>query len=104
VKKETLIPELDTHDFQGGASRAAFSVRLPGLWGVSCGRSTRKAFLRFRCRVGHALTAKSLRSEQRHAVETALWEALRALEESASLYRKMAGRARGASHELPAQL
>jgi two-component system chemotaxis response regulator CheB len=61
-------------------------------------------FLRFRCRVGHALTAKYLGAEQRQAVETALWEALRALEESASLYRRMAGRAATSRHSLPAQL
>jgi two-component system, chemotaxis family, protein-glutamate methylesterase/glutaminase len=69
------------------------------LWEIE-----QEGFLRFRCRVGHALTAKSLGAEQRHAVETALWEALRALEESASLYRRMAGRATGSGHPLPAQL
>ena len=49
-------------------------------------------FLRFRCRVGHAFTARHLNAEQRHAIETALWSALRALEESAALYHRMADR------------
>jgi two-component system chemotaxis response regulator CheB len=55
-------------------------------------------FLRFRCRVGHAFTARHLGAEQRHAIETALWAALRALEESASLYSRMAERASDSLH------
>ncbi|MGE5112374.1 MAG: chemotaxis protein CheB [Acidobacteriaceae bacterium] len=55
--------------------------------------------LRFRCRVGHAYTARHLRAEQRHAIEAALWAALRALEESASLYRRMALRARNSNQD-----
>lgn len=60
-------------------------------------------FLRFRCRVGHAFTVRHLGAEQRHAVETALWSALRALEESASLYKRMADRAVRAEHPHAAQ-
>ncbi|HEX8925439.1 MAG TPA: chemotaxis protein CheB [Terriglobales bacterium] len=52
----------------------------------------------FRCRVGHAYTARHLKVEQRQAVEAALWSALRALEESVSLYRRMADRARSSNH------
>jgi two-component system chemotaxis response regulator CheB len=54
--------------------------------------------------VGHAYTPQHLGLQQRQAVETALWEALRALEESASLYRRMAGRAKTSHHEIPALL
>ncbi len=64
------------------------------LWEVD-----QSGLLRFRCRVGHAYTARHLRAEQRHAVEAALWAALRALEESASLYRRMADRARYNRHD-----
>ena len=59
------------------------------LWEIE-----QKGLLRFRCCVGHAYTADHLRAEQRFVVETALWAALRALEESASLSRRLADRAR----------
>jgi two-component system, chemotaxis family, protein-glutamate methylesterase/glutaminase len=54
-------------------------------------------FLHFRCGVGHAFTPGHLDAQQRGALEGALWSALRALEESASLYRRMAYRALDAS-------
>jgi two-component system chemotaxis response regulator CheB len=49
---------------------------------------------RFRCRVGHAYSAESLVAEQDDAVEDALWAAMRALEEQATLARRMAERFR----------
>jgi len=45
--------------------------------------------LRFRCRVGHALTAQTLLSAQSDNVETAMWSALRALEEKVELFRRL---------------
>jgi two-component system, chemotaxis family, protein-glutamate methylesterase/glutaminase len=54
----------------------------------------------FRCRVGHAFGLESFLASQNGRVETALWTALRSLEERATLTRRLAERlrARGTSH------
>jgi two-component system, chemotaxis family, protein-glutamate methylesterase/glutaminase len=56
-------------------------------------------FLRFRCHVGHAFTAESLQADHSESLEEALYAALRALEESASLARRLAERAERFNHE-----
>ncbi|MBN8229579.1 chemotaxis protein CheB [Corallococcus macrosporus] len=57
-----------------------------------------EGLLRFRCRTGHAYTGEALAGSQQHHLDAALWAALRALEESASLSRRMAARARERNH------
>jgi two-component system chemotaxis response regulator CheB len=48
----------------------------------------------YRCRVGHRFTREALDNEQELVIEDALWTALRALEEQASLMARVAHRAR----------
>jgi two-component system chemotaxis response regulator CheB len=54
--------------------------------------------VRFRCRVGHAYSVETLLSEQATSMEAALWTALQALEERASLSRGMAERMERRGH------
>lgn len=58
--------------------------------------------LRFRCRIGHAYSLESLLAKQSDALEDALWFALRALEEKASLSKRMAKRMRDRNQDLAA--
>ena len=58
---------------------------------------------RFRCRIGHAYSPESLAAQQDSALETALWVALRALEEKASLGVDLGRRARDRGHLLTGQ-
>lgn len=53
------------------------------------------AFEHFRCHVGHAFSMESLVREQSESLERALWAAVRALEESSGLSRRLALRERG---------
>lgn len=46
--------------------------------------------VRFRCRVGHSYGIRSLVKELSQSSETALWAAMRALEEKAALHRRVA--------------
>jgi two-component system, chemotaxis family, protein-glutamate methylesterase/glutaminase len=59
--------------------------------------------LRFRCHVGHAFSAGSLVAEQTDSLETALWSAVRALEEKVALSRRMAERSRQRSFHKAAE-
>lgn len=58
------------------------------LWEISDGRP-----VRFRCRVGHSYDEPTLVDHKDVALEAALWTAVTALEENASLARQVAGRA-----------
>jgi two-component system chemotaxis response regulator CheB len=59
-------------------------------------------FPRFRCRVGHAWSPASLVAKQSAAFETALWVALRTLEEKSALTHQLSERASGQGHRLSA--
>jgi two-component system chemotaxis response regulator CheB len=67
------------------------------LWGHGSGRQ-----LHYQCRTGHAYSPQSLFAKQREAVEEALWGALAALEERASLADRIGERARESGRFLAA--
>jgi two-component system, chemotaxis family, protein-glutamate methylesterase/glutaminase len=58
---------------------------------------------RFECSVGHVFSIESLSTAQAEALETALWAAVRALEDRAAMLRRLSDRARRGSHMRSAQ-
>jgi two-component system chemotaxis response regulator CheB len=93
-RREVRMAEFDMSEIERD-----LHVGKPSVFGCpECGgvlwEIDQEGLLRYRCRVGHAYTADNLEAEQRFNIETALWAALRALEESAALYRKLANQGR----------
>jgi len=86
-------PEPDQPD---SASAEAQRGEPSGFTCPECGGSlweqTEGDFLRFRCRVGHAYSTESLLTDQKEALEGALWGAVVALEERADLVRRLSRR------------
>jgi two-component system chemotaxis response regulator CheB len=93
MEMEARVAELDDGVLHGDDRPGSPSVySCPScagtLWEIDEGD-----LMRFRCRVGHAWSSESLLAEKRDSLEAALWAAMRALEESASLSRRMGERA-----------
>ena len=94
--------ELGPQELQAAAQRGKVSaLTCPecsgALWEVEEG-----GLPRFRCRVGHAYSQESLVAAQAEEVETALWIALRALEEQAAMLRSLGQRTRDRGSRLAA--
>jgi two-component system, chemotaxis family, protein-glutamate methylesterase/glutaminase len=94
MEKETDIEAMDMDTIQDEDKPGVPSVfGCPDcggtLWEMEDGE-----LLRFRCRIGHAFGAEGLLSAQSESLDNALWTAFRALEENASLARRLAARAR----------
>jgi two-component system chemotaxis response regulator CheB len=51
---------------------------------------TEEGAKKFRCRIGHAYSPESLLDAENESVESALWSAVRSLEESAAIARRVA--------------
>ena len=103
MEMEADVAELELeamHDFNRPGKPSGFGCPECGgsLWELQEG-----SLIRFRCRTGHAFSTGSLMAEQSEALETALWMALRALEEKAALVHRLAGRARDRRQPLSAE-
>lgn len=92
LEKEVWSAEMETdasNEQEHVGQPSVFSCPECGgvLWEIKDGN-----FLRFRCRVGHALSAESVLAEQMEAIDKALWNAFKTLEEQVSLTRRLAQR------------
>ncbi len=95
---ENRISEMDGKTMQQDArpgQPSAFSCPDCGgvLWEIH-----ESDYVRFRCRVGHAFSPESMLASQGDVLEQALWAALKTLEETARLSRRLANTERQRGH------
>ncbi|GIH03551.1 chemotaxis protein CheB [Rhizocola hellebori] len=93
-----IAAEVDVADeFDGLADPAGYGCPACGgaLFELNSGPAPR-----YGCRVGHAWSPQALLDEQSAGMESALWTALRALEEKAALSAQLASTSAGRGHGL----
>jgi two-component system chemotaxis response regulator CheB len=82
------LPDRFVEQLEGAARGQPAGVACPVCQGV-LSEAQPGLFEHFRCHVGHAFSMESLVREQGESMERALWAAVRALEESAALSRRL---------------
>ncbi len=103
VEYETDITELDMTAVEHETPSGKISTFVCPECGGTLWEITEGDVLRYRCHVGHAYTAETFSLEQAASVERALWIALRALEDSATLAHRMTTQARSHNRQRAAQ-
>lgn len=99
IEMEDRLVELDSkivRQDQRPGEPSVFSCPDCGgvLWEIKDGE-----FSHYRCRVGHAFSPENMLSAQNEALEQALWTAMKTLEESAALSRRLAASERLQDHD-----
>lgn len=91
---EALEPDAEVKKLEGTELGSSAELVCPLCQGVLT-EAHPGDFQHYRCHVGHAFSLASLVAEQSEEVERALWAAARALDESASLSRRLSTADRG---------
>jgi two-component system, chemotaxis family, protein-glutamate methylesterase/glutaminase len=99
LELETRMAELDAealHEDGRPGNPSPYSCPECGgvLWEVKDGE-----YVRYRCRVGHAYSPETMLSAQEELLEEALWSAVKTLEESARLSRRLGAAERERGHD-----
>jgi two-component system, chemotaxis family, protein-glutamate methylesterase/glutaminase len=92
------MDELNRDDHPGTLSALVCPDCGGALWEIEDGDA-----LRYRCRVGHSFSMQTMLAEHAEMLEDAFWVALRTLEESASLSKRLAERARSRGQQRSAE-
>ena len=91
---ESKSPEAETHEIHHAESLGEPTPFTCPDCGGTLWQSPTGELLQFRCHVGHRYAEDALKDAQDDSLEQALWTALRALEESSELRRRMSRHAR----------